>query len=203
MHQEGPLDPLERLLRDIEFPPMAQSQRDAIFAQTRGVLWRRRWRRRGTWGLAFVACYVIGVLTGRIWPLAANKQFAAQPVSPVILPVPGTPVPPNAVPDPTSHSAPPPVRQLPPTQSADVPPRAIAVVAPASNNATTFEKLRQAGDRQLNQMGNLQAAIGCYRRALDCATEVELKIVPERDSWLLIPLKEARLEARKHVSKKS
>lgn len=203
MNQEGPPDPLELLLRDIEFPPMAQSQRDAIFAQTCGVLWRRRWGRRGTWGLAFVACYMIGVLTGRTWPLAANNQLAVQPVSPVILPAPVTPVPANAVPDPVPRSDSPPVRQSLPTQSADVPPRSIAAVAPAKDNLSKFEKLRQAGDRQLNQMGNLQAAIGCYRRALDCATEVELKIVPERDSWLLIPLKEARLEARKHVSKKS
>jgi hypothetical protein len=78
----------------------------------------------------------------------------------------------------------------------------IAQVEPAAS-LTTYEKLRRAGDRQLNQRGNLQGAIGCYRRALDFASEDDLQIVPERDSWLLIPLKEARLETRKHVHKES
>jgi hypothetical protein len=51
--------------------------------------------------------------------------------------------------------------------------------------------------------GNLHGAIGCYRRALDFASDDELQIVPQRDSWLLIPLKEARLETRKHAHEKS
>ncbi|MBS0201908.1 MAG: hypothetical protein JSS49_03350 [Planctomycetes bacterium] len=202
MNSDEPLDPLAELLRDMELPPIDLSQRNAIFARTRSVLWRRRWGRRGAWGMAFVACYSVGVLTGRAWPVPANDSLSLQGLPPVHVPSPAMPVPALAVPLPT-HPTQETIPQTHPVESTEEPQAPIVAVPSLDVKVSSFEKLRQAGDRQLNQLGNLQAAIGCYRRALDCATENELKVVPERDSWLLIPLKEARLEARKHVSKKS
>ena len=196
------LDPLADLLSNVSLPPPDPVLREAIFAQTRGVLRRRRWVRRGTWAAAFAACYAIGVLSGLAWqPARANNQLAVEPREEVETDRPASAEKSGLAPD-SSPALPEPPRQEP-TYSQDVPQNNIAQSEPSDPSLTTFEKLRRAGDRQLNGRGNLQGAIGCYRRALDCASDDELQIVPERDSWLLIPLKEARLETRKHDHKKS
>lgn len=81
--------------------------------------------------------------------------------------------------------------------------RSDAIVTMKSPKQSPFERLRLAGDRQLRQFGNLGSAVGCYRLALDFATDEELRVVPDRDSWLLISLKEERAEVRKNVPKKA
>ena len=191
------LDPLADLLSNVSLPPTDPVLREAIFAQTRGVLRRRRWMRRGTWAAAFTACYAIGVISGLAWqPARANNQLAVQPRGEVETDRPPSAEKPELAPD-SSPALPEPPHSQDGTQNT------IARVEPSDPSLTTFEKLRRAGDRQLNGRGNLQGAIGCYRRALDYASDDELQIVPERDSWLLIPLKEARLETRKNDHKKS
>jgi hypothetical protein len=136
--------------------------------------------------LAWQSARLHSQLTAQSDAVRENKDFASSPK--------GGPLP-DSIPVP-----PKPRRQQAPFQGE--PARPVVQTEP-SVALTTFEKLRRAGDRQLNDRGNLQGAIGCYRRALDSASDDDLQIVPERDSWLLIPLKEARLEIRKHVHKKS
>ena len=202
MIPDDDLDPMAELLGGVRMPPVDLALRDAIFTQTCGILWQRRWGRRGAWVTAFAACFVCGVMTGRVWTATpANNQATALPGQNVDASAPDSAVRPEDVPGtlPSSEALRP--AQAQPVRSSDAPQTVVAKTVPST--LTTFEKLRRAGDRQLNERGNLQAAIGCYRRALDCASDNELEIVPERDSWLLIPLKEARLEAGKHVQKKS
>ena len=185
-------DSLAVLFGNVVLPPVDDLRREAIFVQTRGVLWRRRLLRRSAWVVALATCYVVGALSVLAWQSAVPRDsLAGQPEAPAEIKSPHSPEQPQ--PSPTREE---------PTRLPDEPQQAIAQVEPAET-LTTFEKLRRAGDRQLNQRGNLQGAIGCYRRALDFASDVDLQIVPERDSWLLIPLKEARLETRKHAHKKS
>ena len=57
---------------------------------------------------------------------------------------------------------------------------------------------RLAGDRYFEEAGDVQAALRCYRRALDSASPDDLAI-SENDNWLLIELKKARLEGKNHA----
>jgi hypothetical protein len=189
-------DHLSDLLSVVELPGGNPAQREAIYARTCGVLRRRRVMRRCLWIVSLAACYVVGGLSVLAWQSARREnQLAGQPGGRIDIRNP-TPA------DQPGPSAP---VERDPSKSGQSPDAAPAVMtrSEASDFLSTFEKLRRAGDRQLNERGNLQGAIACYRRALDVASDDELKIVPLRDSWLLIPLKEARLETRKHDHKKS
>ncbi len=61
------------------------------------------------------------------------------------------------------------------------------------------ELFREAGKRYLAEQGDLQAAVRCYGHSLDAAAPSELTIAPE-DDWLLMALKHARQEERRHVT---
>jgi len=52
--------------------------------------------------------------------------------------------------------------------------------------------LREAGDRYLEEYGDLARATQCYRRLLDVMPPEELKTVEYQDTWLLASLKLAR-----------
>jgi hypothetical protein len=183
-------DSLAELLGSVALPPVDDLLREAIFQQTRGVLWRRRFVRRSAWVVALAACYVVGALSVLAWQSAQRSPFDMPQAGTNEKKTPDLPVPEKQTPTPE------------PTPLPDEPEKAVAPVEPTPA-LTTFEKLRRAGDRQLNVRGNLQGAIGCYRRALDYASDADLQIASDRDSWLLISLKQARLETRKHVHKKS
>jgi hypothetical protein len=183
-------DPLNDLFSGVVLPPHDPARREAIFAQTRPVLRRRRIVRRCAWGAALAACYAVGALSVLAWQSDRPRDQLAGPPDGKIEIQNARPTDEPTLPRPE------------PGPSSDEGGNMIARSEPAAS-LSTFEKLRRAGDRQLNERGNLQGAIGCYRRALDFASDDELQIVPQRDSWLLIPLKEARLETRKHAHEKS
>jgi hypothetical protein len=202
MNQQSEDDRLSELLGHVSLPVSDPREREAIFAQTLGVLRRRRWKRYSVWVAALASCYAIGVLSCLAWQSARqHSQLAAQSNAVREKEDSASSSKAGRLPDSIPVSPKPSRRQ--PASFQDEPTRPVAQTEPAAVALTTFEKLRRAGDRQLNDRGNLQGAIGCYRRALDFASDDDLQIVPERDSWLLIPLKEARLEIRKHVHKKS
>lgn len=180
-------DSLSDLFRGLELPPSDAGRREAIFARTRGVLQRRRVLRRCAKVAVLATCYVAGGLSVVAWQsMESPDRIVGQPAR--VIEEQG----PTPAQEPTGPSDP---------NSADEPSATIARSEPAAS-LTNFEKLRRAGDRQLNERGNLQAAMRCYRRALEYASDDDLQIVPDRDTWLLIPLKEARMETRKHVRKK-
>jgi hypothetical protein len=55
---------------------------------------------------------------------------------------------------------------------------------------------REAGQRYLQDQGDVESALRCYRQSLD--SNAELAVAPE-DDWLLIALKHARQEERRHA----
>lgn len=197
-------DPLRELLGRIDLPSEDPSRREAIFAGTRGVLRTRRIVRRAYWGMGFVGCYLLGAFSVIGWqavnsergvvirsePVAeqAQERTPTQELEPAS----------DVVADPVSESS----MEAGPLTATEAGPPQIETPQP-TEVLTTFEKLRRAGDRQLNERGNLRGAILCYRRALEFAVDEELAVVPDRDSWLLISLKESHSQERKHVHKKS
>jgi hypothetical protein len=194
-------------------PDLAES----IFAQTRGVLTRRRWFRRGRVAAICVSCYVVGICSGWVLKPATARQVAGwaveAPQGTVIGPDESEKLALSQEKTPLSDGA---IQQVPmppkPAGMAAVDPSAnpvdrkpdatgtpLATVRPATNQ---FENFRRAGDRQLFERGNVENAMECYRRALTHATDRELNIEVDRDSWLLMSLKQSRMEGRKHVRPK-
>jgi hypothetical protein len=67
-------------------------------------------------------------------------------------------------------------------------------VAPGSVRPTTFrltpyDRLRRAGDQQLEEYADIPGATRSYQKALQIASSDQRKIAPDRDSWLLMALK--------------
>lgn len=158
--------------------------RAALLQRTTGILRRRRRMRRLGAVAALLACYLAGAATAETWwpwrplaPAAAHKEGATvgEPTS-----VAGT----------QDSTEPKPGREAPLPEGAGPPP-ATAKVSP-------FEVRRRAGDRFLREPAQLALAVRSYTNALRVASVEERAISPERDSWLLMALKESRLKERNH-----
>jgi hypothetical protein len=168
-------DPLSELLSAP--PPSAGGERlrHAVFMQTAGVMRRRRIVRRGLYGTALAACYFAGVATtGLLWrgDGVSGGRIAVQ-----------TPEPADGMRETgTANETDPGVK--PENQVADDEPRA----------KNRFEFFRAAGDHQLLARGDMRAAVRLYARALELASPEELAISAESDNWLLMSLKQSRLE---------
>jgi hypothetical protein len=86
------------------------------------------------------------------------------------------------------------------------PPAAVAEAGtPAALEERAFDSVdersalyRRAGDRYAAEHGDWESALRCYRNSLDLAAEKDLEIGPG-DNWLLMALKEARKQEKKHV----
>lgn len=193
-------DPFQDLIRDLGSLPACRPELpETIFAQTRGVLSRRRWWRRGQLGFACLLCYAVGIGSGWLLKPSAAPQLAGQPATEDR----------NADQRPIQQS-------LPPSRGADSaakqqlenhpgsPPDAAKVVQTAPHRAkiSPFENFRRVGDRQLIERGNVRGAMDYYRRALRSATDEELQVQVDRDTWLLISLKQSQLEERKNAQHK-
>jgi hypothetical protein len=185
IHDDG-CDPLLTPRPAAEAPALKQ----LILHQTTGVLRRRRVTRRVLLGVALAACYAAGVLTPQLWPSAApttndrvaklanaDQQHSGEPPA-------SQPVPPN--------------KDEPPTEPADLPPpaleRSVTLVSPEQRAAL----YRQAGDRYLEEANDVASALRCYRRSLDESADADLTISPD-DNWLLMAVKNARMEERRHA----
>ena len=164
----------------------AAALRQAVLARTRGVIRRRRrWRRAVLVG-ALAGCYLAGLATHRFQAFempsssprsVARIASAPQEVSAV------EPVLPAAVLA-TKRSVPKPVLSAEDRRLA--------------GRKARFEVLRRLSDRYLFEDGDVVSAIRYYNRALNAATAEELEIAPDRDSWLLMALKQER--SRKEIS---
>lgn len=211
-------DSFEQYFEELHKLPVARPDlAESIFAQTRGVLTRRRWFRRVRVAAICVSCYVVGVASGWVLKPADVPQIAGHIVeAPVVTVVGVDRHEKRAISQPTAIASASAVEQVSPSSNpagvASVEKPAIpddrklgtagpkqAAVRPASSQ---FENFRRAGDRQLFERGNVENAIECYRRALTHATDRELDIEVDRDSWLLMSLKQSRMEGRKHVRHK-
>lgn len=164
---------------DLSPPPHRANHalRQALLEQTTRVVRRRYWLRRGAYAAALAACYVAGLLTTRPDPRPTVPDPPAEGE------VSRDPVPPR-------HAAGP---------RADLPGEAPANVleqwGPLVSADRRASLYRRAGDRYLAESNDMQAALRCYRNALDAAPE-DLD-VDATDTWLLMSLKEARSKERR------
>src|SRR5262245_6680186 len=128
--------------------PPDERQREAVFARTARILWRRRLARRLAHAAALVACFIAGLLT-MYWlrPPAPPPETVTNTVVPV--PAPAAPPEPTAV-----------------EQQANQKPE------------ERRELFRRAGDLYATEQGDLQAALRCYGRSLDAGTASDLAISP-------------------------
>jgi hypothetical protein len=61
---------------------------------------------------------------------------------------------------------------------------------------TPFERLRDAGNEAWRRQGDIERAIRLYAQAIEVATPEELRISTADDNWLLMALKQDRVEEK-------
>jgi hypothetical protein len=161
----------------LDTPPTAPADaafRQRLLEQTRRLLRRRLWRRRAGFTAALAACYLAGVVTMELLhptvpaPSEIEKPDGARP-------------------------------STPPSKEVVTGLTAVALENRAFDSEEPRPELyRMAGDRYLAESGDLQAALRCYRQALDESPEQDLQVKPE-DNWLLIALKESRQKEKEYA----
>lgn len=157
--------------------PCASSSplREAVLAQTTGVIrFRRRMKRTGPIA-ALAGCYLAGLLTMSVWR-ASVEQRPESSASPRDLAVQSQPK-----------------ADLQPTRPL-VRPEDDGVITGAAAQTTIaklspYDRLRRAGDRQLGEENDVAAAARTYRRALKLASPTQRSIAPDQDTWLLMAMK--------------
>jgi hypothetical protein len=160
----------------LDAPPSAAGDialQERLFRQTTRMIRRRRWLRRAGFAAAFAACYLAGAVTVYLVRSPAPPQPGTVPL-----------------PSPPSTASP---------GETTVGLTAVALENQALDSVQPQPELyRLAGDRYVAESGDLQAALRCYRQALDEGPEQDLQVKPE-DSWLLIALKEARQKEKENA----
>ena len=182
--EHGPIsDPVDDLLAMHSPPPPGGTFQEALGRRTVKLLRRRRWGRQAALVSALAASYVAGVVTVQRIPKGSpprQEEMVQQVPSPRSLP------PPN------------PEKAAPAVQET-----AVALEWRAIDSPTPRPDLfRRAGDRYLNEAGDIRSALRCYRNALDSGSEADEKISPN-DTWLLIALKEAKQREKLYARKSS
>jgi hypothetical protein len=178
------VDDLDDLLSAAPVPPAPQL-RSAVWRRTAGVQRRRRWLRYARTAALLAACYAAGVAT--LW------RWRAEPAPPRI-PSPAEVRPPKPPPQPVPEPTPPAADNDP---YRDDPPQVIEQWAARAEGRRWVELYRRAGDLYYERFADHQAAIRCYRRALDAGTAADLVVQADKDNWLLMSLKMARLKEKR------
>jgi tetratricopeptide (TPR) repeat protein len=166
-------DPLEELLA----PPGdadALALRQTVLATTTACQRRRRWLRRGALATALAASFAAGMVTMRlVAPTAPASNALVRDVDP-----------------PQTHSS-----ATAQRSDALAPKREDGPPARARQTAV----LLAAGNRCLNDIGDPEAALRCYGRALNDASDDEARFSTE-DNWLLMAIKNAREKEARHAN---
>jgi hypothetical protein len=161
-------------------PPAADpALHSDVLTRTLPVVHRRRLVRRAGLVGALAACFAGGALTMRL--LTPTVEPEVQIVERFIEREPVTPPTPKVAPS-----------AVEPVGSA------LALEWQAVENPERRAELfRIAGDRYLNEEGDMASAVRCYKNALNAASADDLQVTPQ-DTWLLSSLKNARLEENRH-----
>jgi hypothetical protein len=174
-------DPLAELLWP-DLPALAAPVwKESLLARTTRTLRWRRLGRRVSILAALAACYVAGLVSMRL--LWAEQVVEVRTEIVYV----------------TEEKKPesPPVRVTPPVP--ERPPTALALEWQAAEDPDRSAELnRRAGDRYFAEENDLASAVRCYKRFLNACPETELEVAPQ-DNWLLVTLKNARLEERRHA----
>jgi hypothetical protein len=176
------MDEIDDLLTPAPVPPKPPAQRAELWRQTAVVQRRRRWLRSARWAGLLTAFYAAG---------AASVWWWQRP----------TPVPVvRRAPEPPGQPSPAPPKSAPAEPEADPyrndPPQVIERWAALAEGRRRVTLYRRAGDLYYEVYGDHAAAIRCYRQALDSGTEADLAVQADRDNWLLMSIKAARLKER-------
>jgi len=173
-------DPLDALLRS-ESPSSPPIWKDSLLARTTRTVRRRRRGRRVGILAALAACYVAGMVSMRFLRTEPAVEVRKEIVY---------------------------LREQPKleiTEQPDVQPTPQAPVTAlalewqaAENPERNAELNRRAGDLYFEEENDWQSAVRCYKRYLTACADEELKIDP-KDNWLLVTLKNARMEERRHA----
>jgi hypothetical protein len=150
----------------IEKPPIDNRLRNALLAQTVGVLRFRRRRKRFVLAASLVGCYLAGVITMGIMRFGNRTEQPSMP-QPIIA---------------QSQST------LPHSTRAVADPKKTQVAA-KKKKPTGFESWRRIGDRCLRETGDISTAVAGYSEAIHLASAEERRISPETDNWLIMALK--------------
>ena len=153
--------------------PASQKLRDAVLSQTTRTIRNRRRMRRASIAATLVACYLGGIATVSLWP-AASVVDRFKPGSAVGLVQDGEPA---TV-----------IRKVIRPEDDQI---SDGSVPKAAVRLTPYERLRRAGDQQLEKQDGTLAAIRSYKRALQLASSDQRSIDPEHDTWLLMALKQS------------
>jgi hypothetical protein len=153
-------------------PAAGDHLREALLAQTVGVLrFRRRWKRCAL-AASLLGCYLAGVTTMGMLRAGAGQEHPAAPdQAPVVKSQPPTP---HVSPYPDTHQV-------------------------AARKPSAFESWRNIGDHYLRQSGDVSLAVAGYSEAINLASDEERRISPGRDNWLMMALKDARSKEKTHV----
>ena len=174
-------DLVDKLL-SIEGPTGVDRMRLPLLAQTTSVVRRRRMVRRLGLATALAGCYLAGVVTP--WGRKGPPPLQDGPV-----------VQQRVAPDEADRRA---VRtspeRRPPGKAGPSQPVEDSERRRAALGRADFEQIRRVSDRYLREQGDLVTALHYYPRALKQASAEERAISVEKDSWLLMALKQAHIE---------
>jgi hypothetical protein len=170
------MDDLDDLLSAKPLPPESPGLSEAVAFDAICVQRRRRWLIRGRCVGIVAVCYAAGLVS--MWYWSPKQQPAPHEF------VEGRWVP-----------------ELPAVESSSAdpfrndPPEVIEKWAFLQTGKKRVELYRRAGDGYLVRH-NVEAALRCYRKALDGGSTADLAIRADSDSWLLMSLKMARQKER-------
>jgi len=171
-------DPLDDLLRP-EATATTPVWKNALRDRTTKMLRRRRQARRIVSISALAACFVGGII--------AAHFFRSEP--PVVHETQYVFVPAKSKPD----------KPVKPTEQSEPKLTALALEWQAVESPDRSAELyRRAGDRYFEEENDVESALRCYRQFLKACHASELGIAPQ-DNWLLVTLKNARREERRHA----
>ena len=146
--------------------------RQRLRDQTVGRLRRSRLLRAGRLAAALALCYAAGA--GTVWLV---RPTAAVSSSEAVRPQPEPPV-------------------VAPEQS----PQQLELAAEQVEGADSAKLYLAAARKFARDFGDWNAALRCYRNALDAAPEIKATIDPQSDDWLMTTLKLSRREETAHAN---
>ncbi len=168
------MDELDDLLTPRPLPSEPMGMRDVLHGDAARVQRRRRWAIRGR-RVAVLACFYAAGLASMQYCRTDDERPPAEVVV----------VPPAVVP--TSTEAIDPYRHDPPER--------LEKWAFLQAGEKRTELYRRAGDGYLGRE-DVEAALRCYRKALDGGSAADLAVRADSDSWLLMSLKMAKKKER-------
>jgi hypothetical protein len=171
------MDDIDELLAATPPTPELPAARETVIRDAAQVQRRRRWLGRGRRAAILAATYVIGGAS--VWLWSHREMPRPTPEVADRRPPVGPPADPPASADPYRND----------------PPERLEKWAFLQTGEMRVDLYRRAGDGYLN-CDDVQAALRCYRRALDGATAADLAIRADQDTWLLMSLKLARNKER-------